>query len=257
MIHPLFRKLKLIIYSIMLLTLSSLALFAAEPRNSEELFKKMKASYQKNFPKDFVSTISGSEINRSVKEIPRDDYCKGKKPRVLYLFIKNVEESDAIIIENVKEPHTTIFQMHLSAYSKIKAFLDYSDSYSALKRKYDWVYVPSESSRYYVVKMVKKIARKDNIVKLYIDKKRYNIVKAVQFRKSRQVGTVKISYKSIQGYYLPVKLQFQNVRLKDRRKSFTLKMSNYKLNVGLTDDIVIDLLQNDCPSLRGKHNIPY
>ncbi|GMT49551.1 MAG: hypothetical protein IEMM0008_1090 [bacterium] len=82
-------NLLLLFISIVILSISAFGV----PKSSEGLYNEIKNSYQKNYPEDFVASVSGAKIKASLKEIPRGAYCKGKKPKVTYLFLKGEEES--------------------------------------------------------------------------------------------------------------------------------------------------------------------
>ena len=214
-------------------------------QSSKELYHIIKKEYQKRFPKDFVANVSGNEIERSVQKIPKDSYCKGKLPRVTYLFLKGEEES--IIVENVENPFVTRFQTHLEVYKSAKSFLDTGKSYSDLKKTYYWEFVSSLSQDFYVVKMRKHRLRESDYLLLFFDKEEFSLVKATQYSNKKPIGHVIITYKKEKGYLLPLQLKF-DITKKGKRKSFTLNISNYQLNTGLTSDKIIEL-QDDCPSL--------
>ncbi|MDH5681536.1 MAG: hypothetical protein OEZ36_08110 [Spirochaetota bacterium] len=215
------------------------------PANSTELYMQVKRAYFKNLPRDFVANVSGSEIDKSVKKIPADSHCGGKKPKVTYLFLKGQEES--IIVENVENPFVTRFQTHLEVYKSAKSFLDRTKSYSDIQKVFQWDYLPGQSARYYVVKMRKHRVRKSDYFLLEIDKRNYSIVRAVQYSHGKAIATINVSYQYTGQYLLPHIISVKINKDKAKR-NFQLKMTGHKLNLGLNSDKIIDL-QNDCPSI--------
>ncbi len=237
-------KLLLLFISIVILAMSA---FGAS-KSSKGLYNEIKDSYQKNYPEDFVASVSGAKIKSSLKEIPRGARCRGKRPKVTYLFLKG--EAESIIVENVENPFVTRFQAHLEVYKNAKSFLDSGKSFAQLQKTYYWKYLSSKSDLYYVIKMRKHRLRKSDFMLLYVDKKNLSLKKVVQYSGNKLVGTVNVTYRKVKKYLLPSLLKF-NVKLggRRRREQFTLRITNYRVNVDLSSDDIIDL-QDDCPSLK-------
>ncbi len=224
--------------------LLTINLFSA-PKSSEDLYDLIRENYTKNFPSDFVAGVYGYEIANSVSKIPKESYCKGKSPRVTYLFLRGQEES--IIVENVENPYVTRFQTHLEVYKRAKVFLNQDMTFDNLKKTFHWEYLPSLSKGYYVVKMRKHIVRASDYFLLYFNKSNYTLATAVQYSNNRPIGTIVVYYTSKGGYILPSQIRVNYVK-NGQRKQITLNIAGYKINIGLTMSKIIQL-QDDCPSV--------
>lgn len=215
-------------------------------QTSEQLFNKLKEKYNSNFPKDFVAKVSGNEISNSLKKVPEDSYCKKKKPVVTYLFLKNVDES--LIVENVENPYVTRFQAHLEIYKSAKSFLTSKKSFNEMKRIYFWKKMKSNDSNFYLIKMRKHRIRESDFYYLYVNKSDLTLKKVEQFSNNVVVGTINIEFKKIDRYFLPSSLSF-DVLKKGKKKKFKLIISDYRLNIGLTSNKILEL-QDDCPKIN-------
>jgi len=239
-------KIKLISFLIIVCILPTL--FFGFKLNSEDLFNKIREHYTKNYPNDFVATVTGTKINKDLQNpdiIPKSAYCNGKKPMVKYLFLKGEDES--IIIENVENPYVTRFQAHIEIYRNAKSFFESKKTFSEFQKTYYWEYISSLSSNYFVVKMRKHRVIETDYILLHFDKRNLSLKKAIQYSNNKPSGTFVLRYKKVKKYLLPSELMFTSHDAKSH-KQFKLIISNYQVNVGLTPNILVQL-QDDCPSL--------
>ncbi len=236
----------LITISLFLLLFSSEATLFSDDNllTQRQIYHKIKESYFKYMPNDFIAKVTGERINKSIRKIPENAICG--KIRVSYLFLKGVAEK--IVVENVRNPYIERFEPYLDTYKKANYFLKKDSSYEDFIGTYDWTYV-NNTKDYYQFKLRRNNAKKGTFLYTYFDKKYFLLIDAYQFKRDKMTGHISIHYKRDGKMVIPNLLKFNIIDEKNKWVKFDLNFSEHKVNVGIDEDTMLEV-QNDCVSLE-------
>ncbi len=198
--------------------------------DTETLFNKIKQKNSRYLPNSFTARVLGHSINTSLKKIPRKSY-RGR-PYVKFLFHKKYGER--IIVKNVEEIYKDRFAIYLNMYNDFKIFLKKDKSYVGFINKHEWKVI-STNYHSYIIRMRKKITRRSNFFKIFINKRTLQITQVINYKNSRQTGRYIISYAYKSGYRVISRLSFLGM-INKKYHRITFYFRNIKINPSLSEE---------------------
>lgn len=209
---------------------------------SKRLFETVRRNYTMKFPEDFIATVNSETMEEELKEVPDYEKINPDKPfSIKFIFIQ--EYGERIIVENACMLTRNKFQDYLEVYKSFRTFIDPTISTESFFRQYKWDII-SNNRKYYVVKMSKR-GLPNEYYQIYIEKNNMLMVRTLYYKDLSLRGRVDIDYINIGKYVVPHIIKgytdIVDEDNKTERKEFSIELSDFKLNLGLTvDDILGD-----------------
>lgn len=234
---------------------------------SRTLFLTVQKNYQKLLPRNFIASVSGERIQKSMAKIPESAYCKGKTPQLTYVFFRG-GRGESLVVENVVNPYVNRFQHHLELYRSVRELIERNTEFEEFQKTVFWRYRRDLSQAFQVVEMRKKRTRPSDYFLIYLDKQDFLIRTILQYNLKELAFRLNVNYRKIdrakntnktnrnkkpqktssKPWIVPNSLELESYN-EEGTDPFELKLSDYRINRNIQPSILLDL-QEDCASLN-------
>jgi hypothetical protein len=175
------------------------------------IFQKAREAYSQHWPSQFVSEVTGRDIDEELETIFADVENQSARQRAInqakvwFFFKRDCDPSQKILIKNVHEIHTTRFENYITMFESFAQFLSPYANYQTFTRSYDWTFY-FQSRTDIQVRMHHKDKSENTYFLIYFNPQTYLITKGVQFVDGERNGELSILYKDYRGHKVPVTL---------------------------------------------------
>jgi len=186
-------------------------------------------------PVSFIATLTGSAIQRRLKQIPAEALLRGQRPVVRVFHRRHAGQ--VILVENVDPVFRKMFSLYNSYINLTGIYItSKGETWPVFSKSYSMKKV-GVTGKAFILKIRARHHAPGNYGIFAISRRTMMITHASFYSRGEKIYSIAIAYRFIGRYLLPFRMVIRRIRSGSSSRSADIRFSSYRLNSRIPDNI--------------------